>query len=83
MQFVECCGYPTELCTHFAFQFFREESFAKKIKESPWHSMKMAFGRTVSQIRHNNQSIRVVFEAPHLEEPGLMAGVRWQVAGVR
>ena len=28
--------------------------------------------------RHNNQSIRVIFEAPRLAEPGLMAGVRCQ-----
>ena len=32
---------------------------------------------------HNNQSICVIFEAPHLAEPGLMAGVRCQMAGVR
>jgi len=33
-------------------------------------------GLSEGQIRHNNQSIRVIFRAPYLAEPDLMAGVR-------
>ena len=37
-------------------------------------------GLSEGQIRHNNQSIRVIFRVPYLAEPGLMAGVRCQVS---
>ena len=38
--------------------------------------MKTVFGRTVSWIGHNKQSICVIFGALYLAEPGLTAGGR-------
>ena len=66
---MECYGYTTELFTHSAFQSLEKKAFQRRIKGLPWHSMKTVFG-------HNKQSIRVIFGALRLVEPGLMAGVR-------
>ena len=52
----------------------REESTSKYSKR-----ITMAqYENGLRKDRHNNQSIRVIFEAPRLAEPGLMAGVRCQ-----
>ena len=56
--------------TFSAFQFIEKKAFERIIKESLWCSMKTySFERTVLLIAHNNQSICVIFGAPHLAEP--------------
>ena len=53
----------------------REESTSKYSKR-----ITMAqYENGLRKDRHNNQSIRVIFETPRLAEPGLMAGVRCQM----
>ena len=74
---VECCGYTSELFTHFVFQSIKKKAFQRKIKESPWHSLKTVFGTTVPSIGYSNQFIIcVIFGVPHLAELSLMAGVK-------
>ena len=58
----------------------REESILKNNKRITMAQYENNLRRTVSKIGHNNQSICVIFGAPHLAKPGLMAGVRWQVS---
>ena len=44
---VECCG-QVNFYAFSAFQLIEKKEFQRIVKESPWHSMKTVFGRTVS-----------------------------------
>ena len=60
----------------FCIPVHREESITKKDKIITIAQLEMVFRATVLLVVHKNQSIHVIFGAPHLAEPGLMAGRR-------
>ena len=79
MKYCPALRYTTQLFTHSGFYFIEKKAFQRRIKESPWRSSciwKTVFETTVTC---NNQSIRVIFEAPSL----VLQQARKQQSGVR